>query len=381
MELLLGDDLFSSKQRARALEDMDRWNPDLVVLEPPCFPWCSLQNMNDPKHVAELRAQHYPLWKFVSKVWDKQCKGSRLALSEQPETAQSLKLDIMEDRKNLSRVKVSQCAYGLQDPVSLRPYHKSISIDVNDDLFASHLEKTKRPCRWSREEHETIQGTVRTPHGSQRRSELAARWTPDFCRWILDAAHATLREKSRQVTYCALHTEVEEDIWDVFETEFFEVLAIEENTAFEEEVRKRFSQLSKEEAARRGDVSGISARYGYISFDGPGLLVNRPTRNLFAKLHGNLCHPSNQRLARMLSVAGFASDIVEAAKHLRCQICERIAAPAANPKVNEKRPTCVNQLVGSDSFVCSPASKYAVSGSVASVNLKDEFIPISRRTR
>ena len=53
----------------------------------------------------------------------------------------------------------------------------------------------------------------------------------------------------------------------------------------------------------------------------------------------------------MMSVAGFTSGMIEAVRYLRCQICERIAAPSANPRVIEKRSTNFNKLIGTDASV------------------------------
>ena len=168
----------------------------------------------------------------------------------------------------------------------------------------------------------------------------------------------------------ALHEEIDEQEWAVYACDF-DALAVEENARFKEEVRKKFRELSQAEAERRGDVSGIGARYGYISFEGAGLLVNRASRNLIAKLHGTLCHPSNIRLSRMMNIAGFSKEMVEAAKALRCQICERVAAPQSFPKINERRPTAFNVLVGTDSFCifsCDSRSKFWVCHFVDSFN-------------
>ena len=80
-------------------------------------------------------------------------------------------------------------------------------------------------------------------------------------------------KKAHKVYMMALHEEVPEDCQEVFIADY-EAFGADGDTGVDEEIRKQFKKLSQEEAERRGDVSGIGARYGYISFEGFGLLVN-----------------------------------------------------------------------------------------------------------
>ena len=129
-----------------------------------------------------------------------------------------------------------------------------------------------------------------TLHAAVLRSELASRWTPEFSNHILGAARRALQRRAREDVLLAVHEDVPRDMWSVFAAEA-EHGADDEVIACEEAMRKAFGKLSREKAERRGDVAGVAARYGYISFHGAGLLVNKVTRNMLAKLHGNLCHP------------------------------------------------------------------------------------------
>ena len=290
IDLIFGDDMFRKKEQLEALKCIDDWCPDLVVITPPCHPWSSLQNLNDPAAVAKLRAMHRVFFEFLKKAWTKQCLYNALALSEQPQAAASLQLDEMLSRPSVCRVLVNQCAYGLSDPVSRKPYHKATAIDVNNKDFAENLEKSKKVCKWTREQHEVIQGTVMVQGESTARSAVASKWTDSFCTWILNAARKTLEDKAAAVVNLALHEEVPADLQDAFIAVFddtFDSYVADDDAGIDVEIRKKFKQLSQEEAERRGDVSGIGARYGYISFGGPGLLVNRASRNVIAKPHGN----------------------------------------------------------------------------------------------
>ena len=135
----------------------------------------------------------------------------------------------------------------------------------------------------------------------------------------------------QQVLIVALHEEIDEEACSVFTADQSTEEKTDADAKFHKEIRKAFN--------------------GYNSFHGAGLPVNRSTHNLIAKSHGNLCHLSNDRLACMICTARFATDVVETAKTLVCQICDRVAAPGAASKVNEKRHTEFNVLLGSGNFV------------------------------
>ena len=132
-------------------------------------------------------------------------------LTELPAGPKALDLKPMQSRPSRHRVDVAQCAFGLKDPGSGKPYHKSTSLDVNCAEFAQALERNKKPCRWNREEHEAIQGTGSVNGRSYRRSEAAARWTPAFCRYILKSATEALEARAKDRPVVALRAEVPEE--------------------------------------------------------------------------------------------------------------------------------------------------------------------------
>ena len=115
-------------------------------------------------------------------------------------------------------------------------------------------------------------------------------------------------------------------------------------------ISKTFKQLQRIEDERKGDYSGVGSRYGYVSFGGASLRVTKAIRTQVAKLHGTLGHPSNDRLARMLSLQGAKKEVIQAAKDLKCEICRRIHPPVSAPKSSASGPERFNGHVSSDSF-------------------------------
>ena len=51
-------------------------------------------------------------------------------------------------------------------------------------------------------------------------------------------------------------------------------------------------------------------------------------QNQIKAMHRNLGHPSNDRLARALQLAGQRPEVVQAARELRCPICAKHAPPS-----------------------------------------------------
>ena len=92
-DLEYGDDLRLAEVRAAVLEVVDKEEPDLVILEPPCGPWSTLQNLAaEPEELARKREADRPFWVLARDVWERQDAGGRLVLTEQPFSSAALKL-------------------------------------------------------------------------------------------------------------------------------------------------------------------------------------------------------------------------------------------------------------------------------------------------
>ncbi|CAE7227793.1 RE1 [Symbiodinium sp. CCMP2456] len=86
-----------------------------------------------------------------------------------------------------------------------------------------------------------------------------------------------------------------------------------------------------------------------ISFEN-GKEIPPEVRSSLKRLHQNLAHPSREDLCRHLRLAGSSPEILDAAKRLRCQVCDRhhrgkSAKPSSLPSLLE-----FNQLVAVDAF-------------------------------
>ena len=104
-------------------------------------------------------------------------------------------------------------------------------------------------------------------------------------------------------------------------------------------------------------------RYDYINFTGGAALLHRTIRSTLAHLHVALGHVTNEKLQRMLHLNGAQPEIIEAVKHLKCQICSQVAAPMATPKAAFQRPMAFNERIVADTFYVWDAKneKFAVT--------------------
>ncbi|CAL1153094.1 unnamed protein product [Cladocopium goreaui] len=331
IDIIYGYDLKNPVTQKQILDRIGDLKPDLVTLSPRCGPWSQMQRINpNVDKVMEDRQQDIPLWRFCRKVWDEQDKNGRLVLTENPYQSAALTMDFMMERPNLHRSKIPQCAFGLKDAVSGKPHQKYTALDVNDAGMREALMEGAT-CRHTPEEHQPIEGNVFYNGRWQRRSALAAKWPEELCDHILRAAESAW-EKCDQHAPKKL-TEGREAGAAHY------ILPVEPTPTPEGELRRQL-----EKADWRG------GQYDYVYFDGVARQGPYKMRQALAHLHVVLGHPSMERLVRMLMISGCSNQVVEIAKGLRCQICQAVRPPGAEPKVAATRPTRFGERVLSDSF-------------------------------
>ena len=322
-------DMKVKANREKVKEMVRNLKPDLVVITPPCGPWCAWQRLRqDWDELDDIRREQMPFWRMTKEVWDIQNEEGRLCLTEQLEGSEALETRPMVERDPLYRVVVDQCQFGLKDPVSHRLYRKTTALDVNDQAFAMGLATVTR-CRHRPAEHEQVRGSVRVDGRLERRSTLAGRWTKQFAKYILEAAQVCLagrpgytRRDPVPASYDALPVALEEGVLTP-----------------EEVLRRQMKQMGAE-----------GERYDYILFESEARMLPRRTRATLAHLHVALGHLSNERLHRMISLAGGNSDLLNGVKNMRCQVCQMVKPPGSKPQASYLKPTNFNQRVSGDVF-------------------------------
>eukprot|EP00438_Fugacium_kawagutii_P010864 Skav216248 [mRNA] locus=scaffold20:99205:112201:+ [translate_table: standard] len=343
IDILLGHDLRSKAVQEEVMSIIREEEPELVTLAMPCGPWCQWMYLCDPDEVAAKREQDMPLWRFARKVWDYQTEHKRLVMTEQPFGSEGLHLTFMQTRPNLHRAKVAQCMFGSKDVESGKPHRKLTALDCNDEYMAMCLERNAT-CAHRPHEHQVLEGRVWWEGRWVNRSLLAAAWPEPLCAHILDSAEETLLQVKLK-PHLALHAECCPD-------EGWETVPVSSGTVPEEELRRSMGEL------------GVAAdRYGFISFEGAGQQAPRRIRSAVAHLHVTLGHVANERLVRMLTLAGAGQQITTAAANLRCQVCAMVHPPQDAPQVSGSRPMQFNEKVSGDTFYVwdSADQKFAIT--------------------
>lgn len=335
VDILLGGaehDLQCRSNRERLKKRIEVLEPDLVVVTPPCGPWCLWQNQApDFEKVEEKRRQHLPFWKFTQEVWEMQTENHRLALTEQPSTSEALSLKYMTERSELHRVVVDQCQFGLADPVSRKWFRKTTALDVNEEHFAEKLAQVKR-CDHFPHEHEQVKGQVKWQGKWWKRSELAGKWPKQLATHVLRAAEAALRKPESE----------EPESWKVHQNSGgpqWLTAAVEGIVSPEEALRQQLQQVGAE-----------GERFDFVTFEGSARALPRKLRSMLAHLHVTLGHLSNERLMRMLSLAGGNKQLLQGAQQLRCQVCCMVRPPQSRPQVSYQKPSNFNQKISGDVF-------------------------------
>lgn len=317
------------KDNAKKLKEVVRTQkPDVVVITPPCGPWSLWQNQRlDFDALEALRKEHLPFWQLTRDLWELQDSEGRWVMTEQPATSEALDLSYMRERSNLHRVVLDQCMFGLKDPISHKAYRKTTALDVNDERWARELAKCRR-CDHQPHQHEQVKGSVKFEGTWQRRSTLAGAWTKPWCQHILRAF-----EKAQ-----ATEEEVPMKLHQGFNNKpNFDVNAVEGVVTPEEVLRQQLQATGME-----------GENFDFIHFEGEARSLPRKVRRMLAHLHVTLGHLSNERLARMLSLAGGGRHVLLGAKHLRCQVCCMVRPPQSRPQASYNKPSNFNEKVAGD---------------------------------
>ena len=330
IDIVYGHDLVKKDMQDYVMKILETEKPDLVTLSMPCGPWCSWTQLCPMEEIDEKRTADMPLWRFARKVWDFQVQQRGLVLTEQPWASEGLKLTFMVQRPDCWRARVAQCMLGLKDVESGKPHRKLTALDTNREDFALELQKGAM-CTHQAAEHQVLEGKVKYQGAWVNRTALAGIWPMKMCRHLLNAAEKILKTIQPMETW-SLAAEVGNPF-------LWEACAVSSGEIPEENLRRELQ------------LQGVgSDRYGYITFEGEGQQVPRRIRNAVAHLHSALGHLANDRLVRMLMIAGAGEQILKAARNLRCQICTTVHPPRDAPQVAYNRPTNFNQRVSGDTF-------------------------------
>ena len=380
-DLSLGDDLLNEDKQNEVMQYVKVTKPGLVCIAPPCKMYTQLQNLS-----KEKRARLPDLMKRYLK---NKAEGDRLLIFairlcefcdelgikfifEHPHAASSWKHCAMErllDRPNVIYTKADQCQYGLQGQSGL-PQRKRTGFATNSEAIAQALSKL---CPGNHEHEVTIGG-----NRSQRsqvypeklRSAILKAYSQSInvdhvevvssesmlaenhrLNYLMDTEFRALKDLQREVP--AGHTECQDPdsraldepdsrLPDLPDYVTAEILANEENRGpHDRENQEDDGELQPEEEQEEGETPENPEQQ-------LPLHSRFPMERLLHRAHVGLGHPTSDRFVRILRYAKAKPEVIEAAKHLRCSVCQRHSQVKPARRSAPPKELAFNECVGVD---------------------------------
>ena len=352
-----GIDLSKPSEQKRVLEFIDREQPDLILLAPPCgdysplqniMPKCPMKRWRKTQRLLWKRRRSAPLWKFTRKIM-KECISGRLKVRlvgvENPKNSAAWKLYGIPGYP----AHIDQCRFGLRLFNGERLVKKPTTIMCSDPEYASLLEaRCTCPERFGRR-HDHIKGSFRSDDGRWiSHSSACGAWTRELCEHFLHCAECVLRPGQRdqptnpppcdsfvcglsggeRETVGLLGRAVNQIYFDVFVEE-------EEPNENEDDVMTGDEKDGDDDSRKRREI-----------------------KRLVDRLHVKYGHPSNPVLARTLRLGGAIPEVVDAAKRVSCPVCDRNQPPKQPPRTTVKRAQEFNEILGLDVFFIRDKADY-----------------------
>ena len=308
VSLEFGWNLLDAQARRAAFKQLNEEKPKFVLLAFPCGPWSPLTRLRQSATLEERQAAGKILIEFALVVAKAVRKWGGHFVVENPKPSAAWKLDVMQKFINemdpLYVADFDQCRLHLKS-ASGHLHKKPTRVLTSSSVVYEKLHELK--CLGNHVHQPVIGGSKVTQAAGHYPGKLA------------------------KVLVNAMEQQVEADL------KGHEVHAVEEPEGEElAELGGPFESESdvSEDGSDVADEKRVSA--------GVKLAVKR--------LHENTGHRSNRRLARALVLSGAPSEVIRAAKQLRCSICDEKRKPKARLPSSLPTPKDVSDQVHLDIF-------------------------------
>ena len=293
-DIRLGCNLLDKKEQDRVLLEIEKADPILTVICPPCDPFSILQNFRRNRNSKEWLKRLYEgrvLLRFAMRTADQRRRAGKHFLFEQPKRATSWQDRTVQQMMRHEGVEVfdmDQCMFGLKDRISHMPHQKGTRIMTTSKHIKNRLWKA---CD-GKHSHQHVMGKVKLDGSWVPRSHLAQEYPDDFCRAVcLGIQDEQEERKQSRVTHS--------------------VLAIEDLGCGDNE---------------------------------------RKIANILKRCHDSLGHPSLPRFMAMLRAARANEKVLTIAKGLTCSTCEALKPTKSHRVAKLENATQFNQVVCCDMF-------------------------------
>ena len=223
--------------------------------------------------------------------------------------------------------RTDQCMYGLKDEVTGKAHEKATGLLMSSKRMKQFFD---RRCD-GQHQHQQLEGG---------RTKKAQQWPEDLCRQMIEGA---LDEMRLQVVNFAFPAEMEMEEQEASGT--LDAIHTAQDIAESPMKRRKIdlNELDNEEDFEQGtNVEDALLHQKEVDRRKEWLKLERPKRVAIRRLHNMMGHCSTQALVRMLTSAMAGKEVIEAARHFRCQACDEIK-PNDQPRV--VKPTKENQMM------------------------------------
>eukprot|EP00435_Cladocopium_sp_Y103_P035246 s245_g9.t1 len=303
-DLETGWDFFNAADRKQFWVDLEREDPDLVLMTPECRGFSSLQNINwdrmDPVKRKELETRAMTMLQFCVQVAEHRLRRGKFFGIEQPDRATSWNTyatQWLSRQREVMHIAFDQCAAGLQvDPAG--PSRKRTALMVNHLGVADSLARLQCPGNHVH---------VPLDHGLPHRARI---WPDGLVRAVLDGI-------------------LEQLLWS----------GVAERPAQEGE-----DEAAEEEEAME-DEPELPAR---AEQEQP---LSQAQKDMIRRLHINMGHLPKDRMLVMLKAAKAQNKVIRYVRdELHCEECMRQRREVRRRAAAYPRTFEFNRIVGVDTF-------------------------------
>ena len=310
ISLETGFDLRRPLDQKAALKIVDKEEPYCLVIAFPCGPFSPLQHLNpntDPEKRQQKLEEGRSLLRFAVKLARRQRKAGRHFILENPLPSAAWRepeLRALVEELDCHIAELDQCRFGLR---SLRgfPHKKPTRLATSSPSVAERLHD--RRCLRQHVHDPVLGGSKVTSRAGHYPGSLARAM-------VLGMESQFDAEGGKSFEVNAAEAEEDQDGGD-------------EDFA---------GGLPGDSDSGEDEAGGEAPK---------DMVITAAIKQSVKRLHENTGHRSNRRLARALNIAGAPAEVVWAAKHHRCDVCQERKQPKARRPVSLPTPKeCSDQV-------------------------------------
>ena len=280
-DLKNGYDFSRRKDQLRCWQELEEYDPDVIVICPPCGPFSPLQEWNYarmPTNKAVLiLGEGVGHLEFAIKVFEWQVRRGKWALFKHPLASRAWQENSVQRCMNLpgaEKISADQCQFGLRVKNAEDLNKKPTGFMGNSPQILSRL---MRHCEGGHAHQPLL-------HGRARRAEV---YPPRLCRAVVQGSIEEVNQS--QLVFLGEEEAVENADG-----------AGEDDEAIDGEEELRRLKVAEEDP--NGELEEVSERVPCA--------LNRKEKQLIQKVHVNLGHPSKADFVRVMKMARARSEVM-----------------------------------------------------------------------